>query len=101
MIYERTLRRGKHRLFLWKDIEADGSVDTKTQSKTEIKDEMGRLEKVCIPDEKLTVLILINFSLSRNMNAATSRNVIGWTNLLSGGWRRSTRYFLCVVHAYQ
>lgn len=48
MAYERTLRRGKHRLFLWKDVEADGSVNTKTPSKTEIKDEMGRLEKVCL-----------------------------------------------------
>ncbi|KAI5119006.1 hypothetical protein M0805_004416 [Coniferiporia weirii] len=41
-----TLRRGKHRLFLWKGVEADGSVDTKTPSKTEVKDEMGRLEKL-------------------------------------------------------
>nr|XP_007262933.1 phosphatidylinositol 3-kinase [Fomitiporia mediterranea MF3/22]EJD06669.1 phosphatidylinositol 3-kinase [Fomitiporia mediterranea MF3/22] len=41
-----TLRRGKHRLFLWPGVEADGSVDAKTPSKTEIKDEMGRLEKL-------------------------------------------------------
>ena len=40
-----TLRRGKHRLFLWPDVEADGSADTRTPSKTEVKDEMGRLEK--------------------------------------------------------
>ncbi len=31
---------------LWKDVEADGSVDTKTPSKVAKKDEMGRLEKV-------------------------------------------------------
>jgi len=42
----RTLRRGKHRLLLWSDIEADGSVDTTTPSKMETQDEMGRLEKV-------------------------------------------------------
>lgn len=42
-----TLRRGKHRLFLWRGQEADGSVDTHTPSKTGAKDEMGRLEKVC------------------------------------------------------
>ncbi|KAH8117761.1 phosphatidylinositol 3-kinase [Phellopilus nigrolimitatus] len=41
-----TLRRGKHRLFLWPGVEADGSVETKTPSKAEIKDEMGRLEKL-------------------------------------------------------
>lgn len=41
-----TLRRGKHRLFLWPDVEADGSVDTKTPSKMQVEDEMGRLEKV-------------------------------------------------------
>ncbi|THH11009.1 hypothetical protein EW145_g927 [Phellinidium pouzarii] len=40
------LRRGKHRLFLWAGVEADGSVNTKTPSKTEVKDEMGRLEKL-------------------------------------------------------
>ncbi|KAL5485774.1 VPS34 [Sanghuangporus weigelae] len=43
---KRTLRRGKHRLYLWQGTEADGSVDTKTPSKMEMKDEMGRLEKL-------------------------------------------------------
>ena len=43
----RTLRRGKHRLLLWPDIEADGSVETSTPSKMATQDEMGRLEKVC------------------------------------------------------
>lgn len=42
----RTLRRGKHRLLLWPDVEADGSVETTTPSKMEVQDEMGRLEKV-------------------------------------------------------
>jgi phosphatidylinositol 3-kinase len=42
----RTLRRGKHRLLLWRDQEADGSVETQTPSKVGIQDEMGRLEKV-------------------------------------------------------
>ncbi|KIJ52635.1 hypothetical protein M422DRAFT_243420 [Sphaerobolus stellatus SS14] len=41
-----TLRRGKHRLLLWRDQEADGSADTRTPSKSGIKDEMGRLEKL-------------------------------------------------------
>jgi phosphatidylinositol 3-kinase len=34
-------------LLLWRDQEADGSVDTRTPSKMGVKDEMGRLEKVC------------------------------------------------------
>ena len=41
----RTLRRGKHRLFLWPGVEADGSVETTTPSKLGKRDEMGRLEK--------------------------------------------------------
>ncbi|KZS92387.1 putative atypical/PIKK/PI3K protein kinase [Sistotremastrum niveocremeum HHB9708] len=41
-----TLRRGKHRLLLWPDQEADGSVETRTPSKIAINDEMGRLEKL-------------------------------------------------------
>ncbi|KIM33617.1 hypothetical protein M408DRAFT_157762 [Serendipita vermifera MAFF 305830] len=41
-----TLRRGKHRLLLWRDREADGSVETQTPSKVGIQDEMGRLEKL-------------------------------------------------------
>lgn len=41
----RTLRRGKHRLFIWRGVEADGSVDTSTPSKLGVRDEMGRLEK--------------------------------------------------------
>ncbi|KAG7092293.1 hypothetical protein E1B28_008655 [Marasmius oreades] len=41
-----TLRRGKHRLLLWLGIEADGSVETTTPSKLEVRDEMGRLEKL-------------------------------------------------------
>ncbi|EGN99051.1 hypothetical protein SERLA73DRAFT_54158 [Serpula lacrymans var. lacrymans S7.3] len=41
-----TLRRGKHRLLLWTDQEADGSMDSSTPSKLGIRDEMGRLEKL-------------------------------------------------------
>ncbi|KAH9481692.1 Phosphatidylinositol 3-kinase catalytic subunit type 3 [Psilocybe cubensis] len=41
-----TLRRGKHRLFLWPGVEADGSVETTTPSKLAAQDEMGRLEKL-------------------------------------------------------
>ncbi|EJD49671.1 phosphatidylinositol 3-kinase [Auricularia subglabra TFB-10046 SS5] len=47
-----TLRRGKHRLLLWEDQEADGSVDTKTPSKLQVRDEMGRLEKLMKKYEK-------------------------------------------------
>lgn len=43
---QRSLRRGKHRLLLWPDREADGSIDTTTPSKICVRDEMGRLEKV-------------------------------------------------------
>ncbi|KIM64269.1 hypothetical protein SCLCIDRAFT_1213365 [Scleroderma citrinum Foug A] len=41
-----TLRRGKHRLLLWLDQEADGSMESKTPSKLGTRDEMGRLEKL-------------------------------------------------------
>ncbi|OCH90330.1 atypical/PIKK/PI3K protein kinase [Obba rivulosa] len=41
-----TLRRGKHRLILWPDREADGSNETTTPSKIGTRDEMGRLEKL-------------------------------------------------------
>ncbi|KDQ06726.1 hypothetical protein BOTBODRAFT_167791 [Botryobasidium botryosum FD-172 SS1] len=41
-----TLRRGKHRLLLWPEQEADGSVESRTPSKVGLKDEMGRLEKL-------------------------------------------------------
>ncbi|OBZ72708.1 Phosphatidylinositol 3-kinase catalytic subunit type 3 [Grifola frondosa] len=41
-----TLRRGKHRLLLWPDREADGSIETTTPSKIGTRDEMGRLEKL-------------------------------------------------------
>ncbi|KZW02778.1 atypical/PIKK/PI3K protein kinase [Exidia glandulosa HHB12029] len=47
-----TLRRGKHRLLLWEGQEADGSVNTKTPSKMEVRDEMGRLEKLMKKYEK-------------------------------------------------
>ncbi len=42
-----TLKSAQHRLFVWKGARADGSVETATPSKVgEMKDEMGRLEKV-------------------------------------------------------
>ena len=43
----RTLRRGKHRMILWPDREADGTNETTTPSKiVGTRDEKGRLEKV-------------------------------------------------------
>ncbi|KAJ8508903.1 hypothetical protein ONZ45_g8861 [Pleurotus djamor] len=41
-----TLRQGKHRLWLWPGVEADGANDTNTPSKLDHSDEMGRLEKL-------------------------------------------------------
>ncbi|KAI9001550.1 atypical/PIKK/PI3K protein kinase [Trametes punicea] len=41
-----TLRRGKHRMVLWPDREADGASETTTPSKIGTRDEMGRLEKL-------------------------------------------------------
>ncbi|KAI0648895.1 atypical/PIKK/PI3K protein kinase [Trametes meyenii] len=41
-----TLRRGKHRLVLWPDREADGANETTTPSKIGTRDEQGRLEKL-------------------------------------------------------
>jgi hypothetical protein len=49
----RSLRRGKHRLYLWPGREADGSNETITPSKTGARDEMGRLEKVRRNNEQL------------------------------------------------
>ena len=45
----RTLRRGKHRMILWPDREADGANETTTPSKLGARDESGRLEKVRAP----------------------------------------------------
>ncbi|CAE6473533.1 unnamed protein product [Rhizoctonia solani] len=47
-----TLRRGKHRLLLWTGQEADGSTESRTPSKVELKDEMGRLEKLVKKHER-------------------------------------------------
>jgi phosphatidylinositol 3-kinase len=43
-----TLKKGRQRLYLWKDKPADGAAQTTTPSKlqTEEADELGRLEKV-------------------------------------------------------
>ena len=46
MIDLRTLRRGKHRMILWPDREADGANESTTPSKMGQRDESGRLEKV-------------------------------------------------------
>ena len=51
-----SLKKGKHRLFLWPEQEADGSADSVTPSKVELQDEMGRLEKVCRYPMTLTQL---------------------------------------------
>ncbi|KAI0709903.1 atypical/PIKK/PI3K protein kinase [Earliella scabrosa] len=41
-----TLRRGKHRMILWPDREADGANESTTPSKMGQRDESGRLEKL-------------------------------------------------------
>ncbi|GJE85603.1 atypical/PIKK/PI3K protein kinase [Phanerochaete sordida] len=41
-----SLRRGKHRLYLWPGREADGANESSTPSKMGTRDEMGRLEKL-------------------------------------------------------
>jgi phosphatidylinositol 3-kinase len=35
-------------MLLWPGKEADGSVETTTPSKSDVRDEMGRLEKVSL-----------------------------------------------------
>ncbi|KAK6540811.1 Phosphatidylinositol (PI) 3-kinase [Orbilia ellipsospora] len=40
-----TLRKGRQKLKLWLDVEADGRMDTATDSTAESNDEMDRLEK--------------------------------------------------------
>ena len=51
IVHPRTLRRGKHRLILWPDREADGAMESTTPSKMSTRDEMGRLEKVIYDTE--------------------------------------------------
>ncbi|CBQ67863.1 related to phosphatidylinositol 3-kinase [Sporisorium reilianum SRZ2] len=42
-----TLKSAQHRLFVWKGVKADGGIESTTPSKVgEMKDEMGRLEKL-------------------------------------------------------
>ncbi|CDU24072.1 related to phosphatidylinositol 3-kinase [Sporisorium scitamineum] len=42
-----TLKSAQHRLFVWKGVKADGGIESATPSKVgEMKDEMGRLEKL-------------------------------------------------------
>src|ERR1700722_2612160 len=58
---DRALRRGKHRLLLWPDQEADGSADSTTPSKVGTRDEMGRLQKVRVVEGTLIRFGYISF----------------------------------------
>ena len=75
----RTLRRGKHRLFLWAGREADGSDDSATPSKLGVRDEMGRLEKVCKHTRIVADVLTVPDSLSRSTSEGTYPSLIGWT----------------------
>ena len=75
----RTLRRGKHRLFLWAGREADGSDDSVTPSKLGVRDEMGRLEKVCEHARIVVGVLTAPDSLSRSTSEGTYPSPIGWT----------------------
>jgi len=46
LIVVSTLKKGRQKLKVWLDVEADGSFNTMTDSKVETKDEMDRIEKV-------------------------------------------------------
>ena len=88
----RSLRRGKHRLYLWPGREADGSNETSTPSKTSTRDEMGRLEKVCrLKIQECNVSSLARFSLSRNTNEVIFPSRTGLILWLSERWRKSMR----------
>ena len=54
------MRKGKHKLFLWPDMEADGRDHTITPSKIGEEDEMDRLEKVS--QDHFCFLLIINFN---------------------------------------
>jgi phosphatidylinositol 3-kinase len=75
----RTLRRGKHRLFLWAGREADGSDDSTTPSKLGARDEMGRLEKVCRHTLFVVTILTVLGSLSRSTNVEIYPSLIGST----------------------
>lgn len=75
----RTLRRGKHRLFLWAGREADGSDDSTTPSKLGTRDEMGRLEKVCKYTLVVVTVLTAPGSSSRSMSVETYQSPIGST----------------------
>ncbi|GAA6060356.1 hypothetical protein JCM10212_004540 [Sporobolomyces blumeae] len=49
---KQTLKKGKQRLFLWRDRPGDPSVLTETPSKVGLRDEMGRLEKLVKKQER-------------------------------------------------
>ncbi|EJU04865.1 atypical/PIKK/PI3K protein kinase [Dacryopinax primogenitus] len=74
-----TLRRGQHRLVLWRDREADGAHETSTPSKIGLKDEMGRLEKLVKKYErgdlaKLDWLDKLAFRRMEEIHAAEQAN---------------------------
>lgn len=75
----RTLRRGKHRLFLWEGREGDGSDDSTTPSKLGTRDEMGRLEKVCEQTLAVVSILTAPTSLLRSMSEGTCPSPIGST----------------------
>ena len=86
----RTLRRGKHRLFLWPGVEADGSIDTTTPSKLDTPDEMGKLEKVTTISRSPRTLCssIVPSSLLRYTNEEIFRNLTGWTRWRLERWRK-------------
>ena len=65
----RTLRRGKHRLALWPGVEADGSIESTTPSKLEIRDEMGRLEKASLATQVEYRVIMLCIVASEEVRA--------------------------------
>jgi hypothetical protein len=87
----RTLRRGKHRLLLWPDQEADASVNSTTPSKLGSRDEMGRLEKVRYRHAEMNASMICFASWSRSMNAVIYQSRIGWINWPFGRWKRFTQ----------
>ena len=87
-----TLRQGRQRLYLWPGAEADGSVESKTPSKTEIKDERGRLEKVWTHLQlHWSYLFIVLFSQSRNTSAGTCQRMNGQISWLLENWKKYTR----------
>lgn len=93
----RTLRRGKHRLYLWPDREADGSNDTSTPSKTGTRDEMGRLEKVCHHRAVAPVYALTCYYIAREEIRAWRPSQVGLVGYygFSEDGRDTCREYIC------